>query len=89
MTHPSAKQLAAFGPVDSTWVHYLAEPVMIDGQQICDSNSNVVRYDVRGNRSYFDYVVNNTAGYELFNVEGQEAALADSNFKFQFAHRRT
>ncbi len=85
MTHPSAKQLAAFGPVDSTWVHYLAEPVMIDGQQICDSSSNVVRYDVRGNRSYFDYVVNNTAGYELFNVEGQEAALADSNFTFQFA----
>jgi hypothetical protein len=57
---------------------------MIDGQQICDATSQVVRYDVRGNRSYYDYVVNNTSGYQLFNVQGQQAALADSNFTFNF-----
>jgi hypothetical protein len=82
--HPTADQLAAFGPVDSTWVHYLSETVMIDGQNVCDADSNVVRYDVRGNRAYYDFVVNNPSGHELFNTQGQEAALTDPNFVFSF-----
>jgi hypothetical protein len=81
---PSPKRIAEIGPVDSKWIHFLAEPAMIDGQQVCDSNSVPIQYDVRGNISYFDYVVNNPAGYELFNVQGQQAALADANFKFDF-----
>lgn len=83
-SRPSAKKIAAIGPVDSKWIHFLAEPAMIDGQQICDSNSVPIQYDVRGNISYFDYVVNNPAGYELFNVQGQQAALANPNFNFDF-----
>jgi hypothetical protein len=82
--HVTQKQIAALGPVDSDWVHFLAEPAMIDGQQICDSNAVPVQYDVRGNISYFDYVVNNPAGFELFNVQGQQAALAATNFTFDF-----
>lgn len=81
---PTAKQLADYGPVDSNWLHFLAEPIMVDGQQICDADSNVVEYDVRSNRPYFDYVVNNPAGYPLYNLQGQAAALADSNFTFNF-----
>ncbi|HWT65948.1 MAG TPA: hypothetical protein VN151_07515 [Terracidiphilus sp.] len=80
----SKEQLAALGPVDSNWIHFLAEPVMIDGQQICDSASRVIRYDVRGDRPYYDYVVNNTSGHQLYNIEGQQAALADPNFVFAF-----
>ena len=81
---PTAKQIAEFGPVDSNWIHYLAEPVMIDGQQICDSDSNVIQYDVRSNRSYFDYVVNNSTGYPLYNIDGQLAALSNPDFTFNF-----
>jgi len=81
---PTASQIAALGPVDSSWIHYLAEPVMIDGQQICDSNSNVIQYDVRSDRDYFDYVVNNPAGYPLYNIQGQTAALNDPSFTFDF-----
>jgi hypothetical protein len=77
-------RLAALGPVDSHWIHFLAEPTMIDGQQICDSASEVLRYDVRGDRSYYDYVVNNISGHQLYNVQGQQAALADPNFTFTF-----
>jgi hypothetical protein len=77
-------RLAALGPVDSHWIHFLAEPVMIDGQQICDASARVVRYDVRDDRSYYDYVVNNISGHQLYNVQGQQAALADPNFVFNF-----
>ncbi len=72
------------GPVDSQWVHFLAEQVMIDGQQICDADSRAIQYDVRNNSSYFDYVVNNPSGYQLYNVQGQLAALGNPNFKFNF-----
>jgi hypothetical protein len=82
--HPTKQQLAAFGPVDSTWIHYLSETVMIDGQNVCDAASNIVRYDVRGDRPYYDFVVNNPSGHELFNIQGQEAALTDPNFVFSF-----
>jgi hypothetical protein len=82
--HPTAQQLDAFGPVDSTWIHYLSETVMIDGQNVCDAASNIVRYDVRGDRAYYDFVVNNPSGHELFNIQGQEAALTDPNFVFSF-----
>jgi hypothetical protein len=82
--HPSAQSLAALGSVDSNWIHFLSEPVMVDGQQICDADSNTVQYDVRGNHSYYRYVVDNPAGYELFNIEGQQAALADPKFTFAF-----
>jgi hypothetical protein len=71
-------------PVDSKWVHFLAEPIMIDGQQICDGGSQVIQYDVRSNQSYFDYVVNNLQGKQLYTIEGQLAALADPNFTFSF-----
>lgn len=77
-------RLAALGPVDSNWIHFLAEPTMIDGQRICDSASRALHYDVRGDRPYYDYVVNNPSGYQLYNVEGQQAALADPNFTFNF-----
>jgi hypothetical protein len=82
--HPTASQLAEFGPVDSNWIHYLAEPIMIDGQQICDSDSNVIQYDVRSDRAYFDYVVNNPTGYPLYNIQGQQAALTNPDFTFNF-----
>src|ERR1035441_5981316 len=82
--HFTRRQLDALGPVDSNWVHFLAEPIMIDGQQICDSDSNVIQYDVRGDYPYFDYVVNNPSGYELYNIEGQQAALNDPTFTFGF-----
>jgi hypothetical protein len=82
--HPTAKELAAIGPVDSNWIHFLSEPVMIDGQQVCDAASEIVHYDVRGDRAYFDYVAHNLSGHELYNLQGQFAALADSNFTFSF-----
>lgn len=82
--HPTAQQLAAVGAVDSNWIHFLSEPVMIDGQQVCDSDSQIVHYDVRGDRSYFDYVAHNPSGHQLYNIQGQLAALADANFAFQF-----
>ena len=78
------ERLAAIGPVDSNWIHFLAEPIMIDGQRICDSASRDIHYDVRGDRAYYDYVVNNTSGYHLYNLQGQQAALADRNFTFDF-----
>ncbi len=81
---PTAAQLSALGPVDSPWVHYLAEQVMIDGQNICDDQSEIVEYDVRGDRPWFDYVANNPSGYALYNMQGQQAALADPNFIFDF-----
>ncbi len=83
-SRPSAQALAALGPVDSNWIHFLSESVMVDGQQICDSNSNTLYYDVRGDHSYFRYVVDNPSGYELFNIEGQQSALVDPKFTFNF-----
>jgi hypothetical protein len=80
----SKERLAAIGPVDSNWIHFMAEPVMIDGQRICDSLSRDIHYDVRGDRAYYDYVVNNSSGHPLYNVQGQQAALADPNFTFNF-----
>jgi len=77
-------QLAAPGSVDSPWIHYLAEQVMIDGQNICDSQSEIVEYDVRGDRPWFDYVANNPSGHPLYNMQGQQAALADPKFEFDF-----
>jgi hypothetical protein len=77
-------QIAAVRPVDSRWVHFLAEPAMIDQQQICDVHGVPIEYDVRDNQSYYDYVVNNPSGYELYNIQGQQAALNDTNFQFSF-----
>lgn len=73
-----------FGQTNSTWVHYLSESRMIDGQQIVDANGALIRYDVRCNQPHFDYVANNPSGYQLYNLEGQEKALSDSNFAFDF-----
>ena len=73
-----------FGTTNSTWVHFLSESRMIDGQQIVDANGAVIRYDVRCNQDHFNYVANNSSGYQLFNIEGQEQALKDSNFTFSF-----
>ncbi len=83
-SRPSAQALATLGPVDSSWIHFLSESVMVDGQQICDADSNTLYYDVRGDHSYFRYVVENTSGYELYNIEGQQSALADPKFTFNF-----
>lgn len=81
---PTPAQLKALGPADSTWIHYLSEDRMIDGQQIVNATSEIIRYDVRDNKAAFDYIVNNKAKYELFNLDGQEAALADPKFTFAF-----
>jgi hypothetical protein len=78
------QSLAGLGGVDSPWLHYLSESVMIDGRQIVDATGQIVQYDVRMNRAAFGYVVNNQSGYELFNLEGQRAALADASFTFRF-----
>ncbi len=89
-SRPTKADLQALGPVDSNWMHYLAEQVMIDGQQIVteDANnpqeSNIVQYDVRGNLDYFRYVVDNPSGHQLYNVDGQLDALNDKSFRFQF-----
>ena len=77
-------QIAALEPVDSKWVHFLAEPTMIDMQQICDVAGIPIEYDVRDNDSYYNYVVNNPSGYQLYNIEGQQAALKNAAFKFSF-----
>lgn len=76
-----------FGPTNSTWVHYLSESRMIDGQQVVDANGTVIRYDVRCNQDHFNYVASNPSGYQLFNIEGQEQALNDANFTFLFPTR--
>ena len=82
---PTLAQLSqAFGPADSTWIHFLSENRMIDGQQVVDPKSRVLRYDVRNNFEHFNYVAKNPAGYELFNLDGQQQALADANFQFNF-----
>jgi len=80
----SPRERAALGPVDSNWIHYLAEPIMIDGQKICSEDANFIQYDVRSSRAYFDYVVNNPSGYPLYNIQGQQAALTDPSFTFNF-----
>ena len=80
---PTPAQLAQwFGPADSAWLHFLAENRMIDGQQVVDARTNILRYDVRCNEDHFNYVVKNR--YPLFNLEGQRQALADPNFTFSF-----
>ncbi len=82
---PTLAQLKQLlGPVDSTWIHFLSESRMIDGQQVVDPESRVIRYDVRNNLEHFNYVAKNPAGYELFNIDGQELALADPKFNFNF-----
>ncbi len=73
-----------FGPTNSTWIHFLSESRMIDGQQIVDANQAVIRYDVRCSQDHFNYVANNSSNYQLFNVEGQQQAWADPNFTFNF-----
>ena len=73
-----------FGPTNSTWIHYLSESRMIDGQQVVDTNGAVIRYEVRCNQDHFNYVANNPSKYQLFNVEGQKQALGDTNFTFNF-----
>lgn len=82
--HEVDQALARLGDVDSPWLHYLSESVMIDGRQIVDAAGEIVQYEVRMNRDAFTYVVDNPAGYELFNLEGQQAALADPAYTFQF-----
>ncbi len=85
VTPPTTQQLQQqFGPTDSTWLHFLGENRMIDGQQIVDANTQILRYDVRCDQDHFNYVAHNPAGYELFNLDGQEQALADSSFTFNF-----
>jgi hypothetical protein len=79
-----AATAAGIGAVDSPYLHYLSEATMIDGRQIVDSATQIVQYDVRMNRDAFEYVVNNPAGYQLFNLEGQGAALNDPNYTFNF-----
>lgn len=81
------KQLADLGPVNSNWIHFLAEDRMIDGLQIVNSddpnNYEILRYDVKVNQDYFNYVAQNPQ-YELYNLNGQEAALDDTGFTFNF-----
>lgn len=79
-----ASAAAAVGSVDSPYLHYLSEATMIDGRQIVDSAARIVQYEVRMNRDAFEYVVNNPSGFELFNLEGQEAALNDPAYTFNF-----
>ncbi len=82
---PTTRQLQEhFGPTNSTWLHFLSGDSMIDGQRIVDAKSRFIRFDVRCNRNYFDYVTKNPAGYPLYNTEGQEAARSDPNFSFNF-----
>lgn len=82
---PTPAQLQQqYGPADSTWLHFLAENRMIDGQQIVDVRTNIIRYDVRCNEAHFNYVASNPSGYPLFNLEGQRQALADAAFTFSF-----
>jgi hypothetical protein len=82
---PKEAAFKALGPVDSTWIHYLGESVMIDGQDIVTAQSEPIRYDVRDNRAAFDYVVNNPSKFELYNLDGQENALESPNFTFTFS----
>ena len=81
---PDPAVLQKLGAVDSPWVHFLSESRMIDGQQIVDANTSIIRYDVRCNQPHFSYIARNPAGYELFNLQGQEAALADPKYQFAF-----
>jgi len=76
--------LTSLGPVDSDRIQFLSESAMIDGQQIVDGDSQIIRYEVKDNQPQFDYVVNNPAGYALYNLAGQEQARDDPNFKFDF-----
>ncbi len=85
VTPPTVAQLQQqFGPTDSTWLHFLPQNRMIDGQQIVDANSAVISYDVRCNQDHFNYVVSNPAGFALYTLEGQEQALASAGFTFSF-----
>ncbi len=81
---PTKADFAALGPVDSTYVHFLSEPVMIDGQNIVTDQNRIVHYDVRDNHAAFDYIVNNRSGFELFNLDGQQQALTSAKFTFAF-----
>jgi hypothetical protein len=83
ITPPTLQQLqSAYGPTDSPWLHFLSQNRMIDGQQVVDANSAVIRYDVRCNLTEFNYVVGNPAGFALYALQGQEQALASANFAF-------
>lgn len=85
VTPPTLQQLQqTLGPTDSNWLHFLAQDRMIDGQQVVDANTSVIRYDVRCNQDHFNYVVANASGYPLYTLEGQEQALSDSGFTFNF-----
>ena len=82
---PTTEQLRQkYGATNSNWLHFLSENRMIDGQQIVDSQSAVIRYDVRCNRDHFHYVVKNPSGFELYSIEGQQKAWADDKFTFDF-----
>jgi hypothetical protein len=83
ITPPTLQQLqSAYGVTDSPWLHFLSQNRMIDGQQVVDANSAVIRYDVRCNQQEFNYVVSNPAGYALYTLQGQEQALAAGSFAF-------
>ena len=85
VTPPTTQQLQQqFGPTNSTWLHFLSGDSMIDGQKITDAHSQFIRFDVRCNQDYFNYVTANAAGYPLYNTEGQETARTDPNFNFDF-----
>lgn len=73
----------AYGVADSNWIHFLSSNRMIDGQQVVNQRSRVIRYDVRSNQQFFNYVVTG-AKYPLYNTQGQEAARVDSQFSFSF-----
>ncbi|MBI5768071.1 MAG: hypothetical protein HZA93_09765 [Verrucomicrobia bacterium] len=87
ITPPSLQQLQQqFGVTNSPWLHFFptSESRMVDGQQVVDANTAVIRYDIRANQDHFNYIVSNPAGYPLFNFEGQQQALNDANFTFSF-----
>jgi hypothetical protein len=85
ITAPTLQQLQkSFGKTDSTWLHFLSQNRMIDGQQVVDASTSVICYDVRCNEDHFNYVVNNPSGYALYTLEGQELALGDGSFAFSF-----
>ena len=84
VTPPTTQQLQdQFGPTNSTWLHFLLSDSMIDGQKITDAHSQFIRFNVRCNQDYFNYVTAD-AGYPLYSTEGQEAARTDPNFNFDF-----
>ncbi|MCY2967042.1 MAG: hypothetical protein NT069_25975, partial [Planctomycetota bacterium] len=77
------------GPTNSNWLHYLSGNRMIDGQQVVDAHAVPIRYDVRCNREFYDYIAANPSKHPLYNIEGQEAARRDPKFQFEFPRNAT